>query len=238
MDNVGPVEINQNSDFTAGVVRAFKKIDGEAFIKRAPVFTFWLIMSALASWLLIHQSILLYEKAGFSNANLAAAGGLLLVVGSAAYYSVARSFIAILLCLYAGSYEGYLMISGSFNDDRVVIEQEILNKPELAFLKEKADKEMDNYKRQEARYHNPESEVFENGWFKKNFVTPAWEASTNSHEAYLAKKNALLVSSSKTDVTWLKILYRLGLVFLCMIFVHRVFGGSHGKYSNVSRLIN
>jgi hypothetical protein len=57
----------------------------------------------------------------------------------------------------------------------------------------------------------------------KNHLNPAWNASIKAHEELMAKKAALSAASDVKHVIWLKIFYRLGLVFLCMMMVHRFF---------------
>jgi hypothetical protein len=223
MNDLETLKITQSDSFTQGAIRALKSIDGEQVVCRTPAICFWFAASVAASWFIWHQSLALYQSAGFSNSIYAAAGGLLLVIGATAYYSITRSVLALMLYIYASCYEGYLMISGTVQNENVAHEQTVLTDPGLVFLKENADKEMANYKRQEKRYNNPKSKVFENSWFKKNFVTPAWKASTAAHEEFIAKKASLTKSIATPHVTWLKIFYRLGLVFLCMLFTHRLF---------------
>jgi hypothetical protein len=41
-----------------------------------------------------------------------------------------------------------------------------------------------------------------------------------NQKEYISKRSALEKGEASTQVTWLKILYRLGLVFLCMVLVH------------------
>jgi hypothetical protein len=172
------------------------------------------------------QSLALYQSAGFINPLSSAAGGILMIVGFAAYHSITRSWLALVFCLYALAYEGYLMVSGTFNDDKQIAATAVQNDPELIFLQEKADKERTRYQELKQRYDDPESKVFKNDWFSKTHLTPAWEANTQAHAELIAKRTALITASNNEHVTWLKIFYRLGLVFLCMMLVHRLFFAS------------
>jgi len=208
--------------FADGALRSVGT-NSEYWLKVLPPLLAWLSAAALVSFFLWQQSLALYESAGFTNPIYSAAGGILMIVGFAAYHSITRSWLALLFCIYAGAYEGYLMVSGTINDENHTQAKGIQNDEELVFLAEKAGKERDRYHELKERYDNPESKVFKNDWFLKNHLNPAWDASLKAHEQLVAKKTTLMVISATTHVTYLKIFYRLGLVFLCMILVHRFF---------------
>lgn len=146
-----------------------------------------------------------------------------MVVGFAAYYSLTKSWLALFFCLYAVSYEGYLMISGTIHDEKQIVLSSVQNSPELSFLSENASKEHERYLELKKRYDDPESRVFKNEWFLKHHVDPAWKGSLSAHHEFVNKKATLVAEGNAEHITWLKILYRLGLVFLCMLFVHRFF---------------
>lgn len=209
--------------FGQGLEKAISNIDGESLLKLAPKLLAWFASSAVVSFFLWQQSLSLYETSGFLNARQAATGGVLMIVGFAAYHSISRSWLALFFCLYAISYEGYLMVFGTIHDDKQTAVVAVQSNPELIFLQEKADKERSRYHDLKNRYDDPESKVFHNEWFLKNHINPSWEASTKAHEQYAAKKSNLDESSHNKSITLLKILYRLGLVFLCMLLVHQLF---------------
>lgn len=194
----------------------------------------WFAATAIVSFFVWHQSIGLYHSAGFVSTTYAAAGGILMLVGFAACHSIMRSWLALLLCIYAGAYEGYLMISGTIADDKQIHVAAVNDDAELIFLQERMEKEKAHYQELKSRYENPESKVFKNDWFVKTYLNPAWDASTTAFEAYSAKKSSLMESVSDKHVTWLKILYRLGLVFLCMLLVHGFFTSCVGKNFSMS----
>ncbi len=222
-------------NFADGVLRAFATINGEHFVRTAPKLLAWFAAAALVSFFLWQQSLALYESAGFTNAIYSAAGGILMIIGFAAYHSITRSWLALFFCIYAGAYEGYLMISGTIHNESQIQASAVQANPELTFLGEKADKERTRYHELKQRYDDPESKVFKNEWFLKNHLNPAWDVSTKAHEEFVAKKEVIMAISSVEHVTWLKIFYRLGLVFLCMMLVHGFFAScmqtSYGKTS-------
>lgn len=211
------------TEFFLGMKKALLSIDGETFIKNVPRIIAWFGAAALVSFFLMQQSITLYQSTGFKNAIYAATGGLLMVAGFAAYHSITRSWLALLFCLYAGAYEGYLMISGTVHQEKEVLVNAVEANPELIFLNEKAIKEKDRYEEIKQRYDNPDSKVFKSEWFLKKHVNPAWEKNVEAQAELLTKKATLMTEFNNGDITWLKICYRLGLVFLCMLFVHRFF---------------
>lgn len=213
----------KNENFSQGALRAFASIDGEYVVRTAPKLLLWLVSSALVSYLLWQQSIDLYSSAGFKDSFWAATGGITMIIGFAAFYAVTRSKLALLLCCYVSSYEAYLMISGTITDEHQIQIQSVQTNPDLEILKEKASKSLVHYHELKARYDNPESKVFKNDWFLKTHLNPAWQESLADHDELMAKEAALGATVGTNHITWLKIFYRLGLVFLCMMLVHRFF---------------
>jgi hypothetical protein len=143
--------------------------------------------------------------------------------GLTADYDFLDSFLALFFCIYAGAYEGYLMISGTVQNDSQIQIQNIQTNPDLIFLKEKAAKSLAYYHELKDRYDNPTSKVYKNDWFLKTHLNPAWQESVADHKEYIAKESSLSIDMHSQYITWLNILYRLGLVFLCMMLVHRFF---------------
>ena len=207
-------------DFWSGVQSAFEKIDGERFVQALPSVLGLLIPTLSVIGFLWFQSVELYKSSGFSNPEFAAAGGLLMIVGFAAYYSIRRTKLALLLCLYAGTYEVYFMASGTVQDEKVVASSKLMEDPELILLKEKAEKTHEAYQALKARYEDVGSSVHNNSWFKTKHLDPAWEKNEQAQKDFITKRNQLGGKESSAHVTWLKIFYRLGLVFLCMVLVH------------------
>lgn len=221
-DSTEMITTHQASDFLAGVKKAFLNLDGEAFAKNAPRVLAVCLATILVTIFVWLQSVELYKSAGFSNPELTAAGALLMVIGFAAYHSLKRSFLALLLCLYAGGYEGYFMISGTVHDEKVAQMIKVDANPELIFQKEKLQQDYDSYISLKNRYEDLKSDVYQNSWFKKKHLDPAW-AEVEKSQSSLSKVKATITAELKgNDVTWMKVFYRLGLVLLCMVMVHQV----------------
>ena len=215
-------DVKTKPDFWTGAKQAFESIDGEKFVTALPGFLLLLLGAAAVIWLLWLQSLELYKSSGFSQPELASAGGLLMVVGFAIYRSVTRSNLALLLCLYAGGYETYFMVSGTVQDEKTSHVVNVESSPDLRFLLEKADKNREAYLSFKSRYDDPTSKVYQNEWFKAKYLDPAWKENEAAQIQFVEKKDLLQEQGKTQSVTWLKIFYRLGLVLLCMIFVHRL----------------
>lgn len=212
--------VSDKTDFWSGVLSALQKVDGERFVRSLPSLLILLVSSSLVIWFLYLQSLDLYKSSGFPQPYFAAAGGIFMIVGFAAYRAVSRTKLALLLCLYAGSYEIYFMASGTVQDEKVISSNFIANDPELIFLGEQAEKSRQSYQVMKVRYEDPSSGVYKNGWFKSKHLDPAWGKNVKDQQEFLAKKKLLEGKESASHVTWLKIFYRLGLVLLCMVLVH------------------
>lgn len=223
MDVIIPLPNEKTESFAQGAQRALCSINGEQFVKTAPKALAWLVAATTVSFFLWRQSLALYETAGFIDAIYSAAGGILMITGFAAYHSITRSWLALFFCLYAGAYEGYLIVSGTIHDDKQTAMAAVETDRELVFLQQKADKEHEKYAELKQRYEDPESKVYKNEWFSKTHLNPAWDATSRANQELILKRAALTTLDNVEHVTWLKIFYRLGLVFLCMVCVHQLF---------------
>lgn len=187
------------------------KIDIKSYVS----FSVYLLCSLMTMFFIYIQSIPLYESVGFSDPKLCSLGAILMVVGFATIHSLTRSKVVLLLCLYASVYEVVLITSGTITDDNV----QMLNSPELELLKEKSERSEAAYKEAKAKFDDPSSKMFQNAWYSSKFVEPAWESYSADKKAVIDKAAEL---TSNTKDSMLKILFRLGLVFLCMISVQNL----------------
>ena len=146
-----------------------------------------------------------------------------MILGFAAYYSISRSKIALLLCLYAGAYESYFMIVGTIQDDKTAQNVTISNNSDLVFLREKAERVRNHYLTLKERYEQKGSDVYTNPWFKKKLLDPAWADNEAAQKEIELRKASLESTHDGQKVTELKVFYRLGLVFLCMVLTHCIF---------------
>ena len=181
------------------------------------------LFTAAICWILWRQSMPLYASSGFDEPKLIASGAILMMLGFAAFHSLTRSKLACALCLYACLYEGFFIVSGTLKDEVVLQAAQVAQTPELVWLKEKMERASGAYLEAKARFEDPSSKVFQNAWYKAQHVGPAWEAYSQAHQD-LGEKSAALAARvmDQGQDGPLKILYRLGLVFLSMLCVHRL----------------
>lgn len=208
------------ANFWRGVQKALRSIDGEKSTKAFPKVLMFLAATFAVFYLFWLQSTELYKSAGFSEPGLIALGGILMISIFAAFHAVSRSNIALALCLYAFGYETYFVVVGTLNDEKVVAEARVGANNELVFLREKIDKVRKEYLRVKARFEDPKSKLFQNAWFKKKFLAPAWEKFESAQREVVVKKAELRAGGNFKQLNILKILYRTGMVLLCMVLVH------------------
>lgn len=207
--------------FLQEIQNSFLKIDVEKIFSFLPRFTLLFISLLSVSYLVWLQSLSLYSSSGFIQPELTATGALFMMIGFAAYHASSRSFLSLILCLYAGGYETYFMASGTFQDETVQLKVNIENDQELIFLKDKTEKSKEAYLSLKTRHEDPSTQVYANDWFKKKHLDPAWDLYEKDQKELSTKKHALTQAGDREHVAWLKVLYRLGLVFLCMVLTHR-----------------
>lgn len=212
----------QHQSFTAGVGRAIARIDGEAFAIAAARLAIPAALTAAVIYFLWAQSVELYAASGFVNPQTAAVGGLIMLIGFAALHSARRSKLALLCCLYAGGFEAYFMTAGTVAGEHRSKIQDPALQVQAEWLREEVRRTKADYEQKKTRLADPSGKVFENSWFKTKVVDPAWAAYSDAQRK-LAEHGTVIESKAAFDhVGWLKLLYRLGLVLLCMLLVHRL----------------
>ena len=203
------------------ILSSLKGIALESVINKLPAFILFAGCAVVTMWFVWIQSIPLYQSIGFSDPKWVAFGALLMIAGFSLIHAVTRSKIVLLLCLYASSYEVILIVNGTMKNESVVAQSQIEQNPEVVFLKQQAEHSNQSYQTVKAQYENPSSKVFQNNWYKDKFVDVAWQKYSTDQKLLSEKIEKLgSVDSSWDRVGMLKILYRLGLVFLCMISIH------------------
>jgi hypothetical protein len=208
--------------FWSGFAKALHDIDGEKFAKRLPEFLTLGLFAVAVSWFLWDQSVALYEAAKFSSPALAAAGATLMIVGFAGFHGLTKSKLALLLCLYVGGYEAYTVVSGTVKSEENVLLEAVDKIPEIAWLKEKASQASENYETVKSNFENSRSKVFHNQWYKTKFLSPAWNEFQSAQEIFLKERALTIQKQGSGHLTLLKVLYRLGLVFLSMMLIHQL----------------
>ncbi|MFK7823617.1 MAG: hypothetical protein AB8G05_05645 [Oligoflexales bacterium] len=184
---------------------------------------FLMLSAMIVGYLLWLQSISLYKASGFDSPELVAFTGIIMVIGFSIYHAHSRSWLALICCIYIGAYETYFIASGTFSDEA----NAKVSSPEIVQQKnwylENIQRAKDDYQELKERYENPGDKIFQNAWFKKKHLDPAWGGYSAAQKEFAKFKNHILDRSSGFDhVGWLKVLFRLGLVGLFMMNIHQV----------------
>jgi hypothetical protein len=135
-----------------------------------------------------------------------------MIIGFAIMHSITKSKLLLVLCLYVSVYEVVLIVKGTAIDESVQASASI----DRSFDKESLDKHKQAYELAKDNYDNPESKVYHNSWYKQKTLDPAWAAYEQKQAVYESK----IETGGADKFGMLKIFYRLGLVFLCMISIH------------------
>lgn len=181
------------------------------------------LFSAATIYLFWDQSTDIYKSLGFENNNVEMAfGAILMVVGFSSYHAYfPKSKLALFCCSYAMIYEGFFVVSGTANADKKDLQAIEYENSGIDLKKMETQNAFDTYTKHNNRYKDKNDEMHENNWYKSKYVDPAYSD-------YKALKLSLIEEKSKADleisfgqITVLKVIYRLGLVLLSMLFVHK-----------------
>lgn len=164
----------------------------------------------------------LYQYSGFADPELVAAGGILMVIGFAAHHALSRTWLALLLCLYAGAYEVYFIASGTVAAEGKTKSAEVLGSTEAQWQEESVTRARLEYERQRGRFEDSSSREYQSPWFKKNYVDQAWGKYSETQKEQSRYLAGIGVGETFDHVGWLKVFYRLGLAVLVMVLVHRL----------------
>lgn len=212
---------NSLESFLEQIWTYIKGVDMRTLVRIALTQILFAACALITMWFVWKQSIPLYESNGFSEPKWCAFGAIIMIVGASLIHALTKSKIALLLCLYASSYEVILIVKGTVKNEAEISAQIIEQNKEVVWLKKQVEHNNQNYQTVKSQFENPSSKVFQNPWYKQKFVDPAWQDYSNSQEKLNQKVNELSTNSSDFERDGiLKILFRLGLVFLGMISVH------------------
>ncbi|MBI2601762.1 MAG: hypothetical protein HYW48_01795 [Deltaproteobacteria bacterium] len=119
---------------------------------------------------------------------------------------------------------------GTWKNEVVIVRNEVEADATVQWLQERVSKARGDYEEERARFENPESKVFKNGWFKSKIVNPTWQRYQEAQEKLARTFDHLKVERDLLDpVLMLKVAYRLALVFLAMLLVHLSLGFIRNK---------
>lgn len=190
--------------------------------------------SVAAMWFIFEQSVPIYSSIGFSQPEFCAMGSILLILGFSLIYSMTNSKILLLLCLYVSSYEVCLIIKGSFKNDAAIAQEKVISNPTIRWLEEKAKHSKESYEEIKGKFEDPSSRVYQNAWYKKKYLEPAWNLYSHDENMIQSEEKTLNISISNSYcITFLKIMFRLGIVLLGMASIHLLFQSISIKNKNI-----
>lgn len=195
----------------------------DGLLKYLPQMLLLLLVSIVVGWLLWNQSVDLYKASGFTNPEHIAFGGVIMIVAFAGFHSMWPSTLAKMLCLYISLYEVFFIYTGTVAHERNNKISNTLLSTEEKIIDEQLTRAKEEYDRQRERYKNPSSKEYKSVWFKNNYLDPAWKRLVDVKEKSKSQIVEIKKATELNSIGWLKIFYRLGLVFLSMLVTHRLF---------------
>ncbi len=112
------------------------------------------------------------------------------------------------------------MVKATSKAENIAVGLDVAEDAELKLYNEKLEMTRQHYEALKARYEDAGSKLFKNSWFKTKEVDPALVSYEASLKVVQAKRAELAQYHQRDDVTLLKVIYRLGLVFLSMVLIH------------------
>ena len=227
-------DICEENDFFSDFFDQISSLDGRCFAINFPPAALMAALAFLACQFVVAQTLPLYESLSFPNAKMAASGAIALAVGFAGLSALTRSrlaklFVAVMIC-----YEALLVFVGTKVNQRDITFEALRANPTYIQAQESYGLSRSDYELKKRRFEDRNSGVYQNQWFKNKHLDLAFAKFTAASEKLSLLKNNL--HNNKLDdqlQLWLKILYRLSAVVLCMMLAK----GAVGRASRVFRYV-
>ena len=141
-------------------------------IASAIIFT---ALTALASWFVAQQTGPLYKSLNIPLPELSSYGALALAISLSAYASIkgsriAKVFLAVIFC-----YEFLLVVAGTKVNQKDLMQEALNANPIYSLAQETLDITKNGYEQKKARYESQSSKVYQNAWYKRKILGPAYE---------------------------------------------------------------
>ena len=176
-------------------------------------------LTALASWFVAQQTSPLYKSLNIPIPELASYGALVLAISLSGFASIkgsrlAKGFLAVMFC-----YELLLVIAGTKINQTDLVQEALNANPSYSHAQETLDITKKDYEHKKGRYENEFSKVYQNAWYKKKILDPAYEKYTAATEE-LTAMNAKLSDHGLTGYIdlILKILFRITAIVVAIMF--------------------
>ena len=171
---------------------------------------FCMLLTALFGWFVVIQTVPLYESLKFPMADLASCGALALAIALSGFATLtksktAKAFMAVMLC-----YEFLLVVAGTDVNQGDLSEEALRANPAYSLAEKTLGITKRDYEQKETRYEDQNSKMFQNDWYKRTVLDPAYDKYSAAAET-LAKVRSDFESSQPSSLLHLvmKVLFRI-----------------------------
>ena len=160
-----------------GKVQKTFLLSKNSFISLASAIIFT-ALTALASWFVAQQTGPLYKSLNIPIPELSSYGALALAISLSAFASIkgsrlAKVFLAVMFC-----YEFLLVVAGTKVNQKDLMLEALNANPSYSLAQETLDITKSDYEQKKARYESKSSKVYQNAWYKRKILGPAYEKYT------------------------------------------------------------
>lgn len=209
---------SEAQDFLSSFINQICKLDGSACARYFPMAAFLAALAGITCWFVADQVTPLYQAFGFDQPDLAAWGSIGLAVGFSGLYGALGSRKTALMCFLVAIYEVLFVMAGTKTHEESSAINSAMSQPVIVFAQDSLEKAKGEYEKKKARFEDPKDEVYQNTWYEKKYLTPAWTSYQTALNTYRENKTSELSSTAMFGAQgWLKLLYRLCAVVLAMI---------------------
>ena len=189
-----------------------------SFISLASAIIF-IALTALASWFVAQQTGPLYKSLNIPIPELSSYGALALAISLSAFASIkgsrlAKVFLAVMFC-----YEFLLVVAGTKVNQKDLMQEALNANPSYSLAQEALDTTRKDYEQKKARYESKSSKVYQNAWYKRKILGPAYE----KYAAATKELSTMKVNLSDRGLTGylcliLKVFLRISAIVVAVMF--------------------
>ena len=183
---------------------------------------FCMLLTALFGWFVVIQTAPLYESLKFPMADFASYGALALAIALAGFATLTKSktakgLMAVMLC-----YEFLLVVAGTDVNQGDLSEEALRAYPAYSLAEKTLGITKRDYEQKETRYEDQNSKVFQNDWYKRTVLDPAYDKYSAAVDK-LAEVRADFQSSQPSGLLHLvmKVLFRILAVVITVMFAEQ-----------------
>ena len=176
-------------------------------------------LTALASWFVAQQTGPLYKSLNIPIPELSSYGALALAISLSAFASIkgsrlAKVFLAVMFC-----YEFLLVVAGTKVNQKDLMQEALNANPSYSLAQEALDTTRKDYEQKKARYESKSSKVYQNAWYKRKILGPAYE----KYAAATKELSTMKVNLSDRGLTGylcliLKVFLRISAIVVAVMF--------------------